>query len=393
MKILLVDDDPHILRSIPRLLDCERDGWSCATAGSTAEALAVLEHQATDVIISDVILGGADGISLLQQVGTRFPRVSRIILTGQPNAESVMRSIGTMHQYLSKPCEPARLLEALDRVEIVLDSVRSPEILNLIGALDRLPSMPAIAAEISEAIASDLSTSNSIAQILARDPNLVAKSLQLANSPIFGLRHSVSSVDQAVTVIGSKMVQSLALLQVYADPSSPPAAQRLAGDLFHHCFEVALLARQICKIDRGDPEPETSFTAGLLHDLGKLVLVRSYPDVYPQLLRQAAAADRDLCELEDQQFGATHAAIGAHLLNLWGLPRSVVEAVAWHHDPAKCEARNHASATYVFAANHLVRGRPLPAPRGEAAPAPPHVFRKLAAWAPLAAAGDEEVDP
>ncbi len=163
-----------------------------------------------------------------------------------------------------------------------------------------------------------------------RDPALTARILRTANSPFFAQTRSVTSVTRAVVVLGLPMIRNLTLGLTVWDATTSHLTPQQARTLWDHSLAVAHAARDLAARTRvcagGD-----AFTAGLLHDVGKMILAKQFPDAYRPLLAEAAMTPL-LPETERAAVGHDHAEIGALLFERWRLPKVLVDAVAHHHD-------------------------------------------------------------
>lgn len=194
-----------------------------------------------------------------------------------------------------------------------------------------LPSVPRLYAELTGLLASQTASAPDIAQIIEKDIGMASKVLQLANSAYFGRRSPTTSVADAVSYLG---IDTLRALLLHAEafrafPVDPPIPGFDLDELHRHCSRVARLAQALLRDagSRGD-----ALTAGLLHDVGLLVIAAQDPEGMAKTLTLAQERHRPIHEIERDQHGVTHAEIGAHLLALWGLPHNVIEGVAGHHD-------------------------------------------------------------
>jgi putative nucleotidyltransferase with HDIG domain len=181
-----------------------------------------------------------------------------------------------------------------------------------------------------------------------------AKVLQLVNSAFFGLGRRIGDVDEAVRYIGLGVLQALAA-SVGAFQSFAPVRPIDGFDieaLQNHSVVCARIAGQLLE-DKADAE--TAFTAGLLHDVGLLVLAAQSPLELEHALRAARDTGRTLHAVETERHGSSHAELGAYVLGLWGLPHAVVEAVAHHHAPARVEPSGLDPVVAVHVADHLAR--------------------------------------
>jgi HD-like signal output (HDOD) protein len=288
----------------------------------------------------------------LELVKARFPRTVRIILSGQSDRETILRSVGPSHQYLSKPCDLDELKQRLARAFALRDLLDNPHLKEVIGQLKAVPSLPALYVAVTRALRSPETPITKIGDLIAQDMGMCAKVLQLANSAFFGLSCHVSSPQQAVTLIGVENLKALVLsVQVFSDLGGQ--LTRDLGFLWDHSMTTASFARTIA---REELSPcgvvEDAFTAGLLHDVGRLVLASAFGAEYQKVLKRAAEPGARLARCEAEAFGCTHNGVGAYLLGLWGLTDSIVEAVAWHHQPALAKPTSFSALIAVHAGDY-----------------------------------------
>ena len=361
-RILFVDDEPLVLQGIQRSLRSMRAEWEIEFANSGQEALEIMTRAPFDVVITDMRMPGMDGAQLLDLVKAQFPRTVRIVLSGQSDRETILRSVGPSHQYLSKPCDLEELKQRLMRAFALRDMLDNPHLKEVVGRLKTLPSLPALYVAVIETLQSPQGSIAKVGELIAKDMGMCAKVLQLVNSAFFGLSSSVSSAQQATVLIGIENLKALVLsVQVFSDFGGP-LAQDLAF-LWNHSMATASFAKAIARVQQSARGiVDDAFTAGLLHDVGRLVLASAFGDEYRGVLRQAAQPEAVLAVCEEKAFGCTHNGVGAYLLGLWGLSDSIVEAVAWHHQPAHAQPTSFSALLAVHAADfydNQIQGHPF----------------------------------
>jgi HD-like signal output (HDOD) protein len=254
---------------------------------------------------------------------------------------------------LSKPCDPQELVLRLGQTFAMRDLLSNPALQTIVSSLRSIPSLPTLYGEITEALRSQDPSLAQIERIIAKDVAMAAKILQLANSAFIGARGRVSGLLQAVSLIGTETVRTLVLsVHVFSqfDGNSEIAAYLPA--LWDHSVAVASLARHIASSEsRTKAVAEESFTAGLLHDVGQVVLLAEMPREYRHILEINQGS---ILALELEHLGCTHAQVGAYLMSIWGLPVPLVHAVAFHHCPAEAAETQFSSLTAVHAADAIV---------------------------------------
>jgi HD-like signal output (HDOD) protein len=217
----------------------------------------------------------------------------------------------------------------------------------------QLPSAPEVAQQMLVTVNRENATVDQLAKLIARDQSLAARLLRLANSAFFAIRTRVTSIPQAVTLLGFARVRNLVLgLSIWtAFDAQDPAGRRYRARMWVHTAMVAATARML--VERTGGDGGTAFAAGLLHDVGKLVLGLRLGASYWSLLDEAAARGVDAAAVETEAFGCHHATVGGWLLQLWQLPPALVDPVALHHDPLTAEFGLDVPAA-VAAADRLV---------------------------------------
>jgi HD-like signal output (HDOD) protein/ActR/RegA family two-component response regulator len=349
LRVLFVDDEPRVLDGMRRMLHGLRDTWEMEFVGSAGEALARLRAPAPplDVVVTDMRMPGMDGGELLERVRAEQPQTVRLVLSGHTDARAVLRSVNGTHQFLAKPCDPDRLRATIDRAFRLRRLLAEPAVQRLAGAVGTLPSVPALYQELLACLQSPNAALTDVGRIVVRDVAMTAKLLQLANSAWFGLPRAVASAERAAAILGLDTLMALVLGHgLFAAPRLAPAAAARVAALWEHSLATAVAARSLATTLGSDSAGrEHAFLAGMLHDAGSLLLATGSPLPAATPHAGEAAAER-------AAHGTSHAELGAYLLGIWGLPDPVVEAVAWHEDPASA-GDGPGLATIVHLADRL----------------------------------------
>jgi putative nucleotidyltransferase with HDIG domain len=335
-RILFVDDEPRLLEGLQRMLRPQRKQWDMAFAASGPEALSILESGRFDMIVTDMRMPGMDGAQLLEEVQKRFPGVIRVVLSGYVERDAALRAAPVAHQFLAKPCDPAMLLAVLERSCSSTSGLADDTTRWVVGAIGKLPSLPSTCACLTTALQdADVSLAE-VGGIIERDVGMTAKVLQLVNSAFFGLVHEVATVRGAVGVLGLDTLQQLVLtVEIFRTFRLERSIPGFSLDAFEHHSHFA--ARIAALLPAPKAVSSAAVVAALLHDTGKLILASHLPDQFELALCKSRNENRPLHSVERELTGTSHAEIGAYLLDLWGLPQTIVDAVARHHRPPLSE--------------------------------------------------------
>lgn len=331
-RILFVDDEPRVLDGLRDLFRKQRREWDMVFAPGGPEALTALDDGTYDVIVCDMRMPVVDGNGVLTRARECQPSAARIILSGFAGRDAETAALTVAHQFVSKPADPGRLRAVIERACALPALLADPALRRLTGRLDRLPSPPSLYLALTRATARADVTMAELAAVVEQDPAMAAKVLQLVNSALFGTRAPQTSVHQALVYLGVQRLKALTLTAHIFLQGRAGATGLDLDEQQRHAAAVAQLAQQFV---REPGRAETVFTAGLLHEVGKLIIAMAEPAMAADIERDAQAESRPAYELEQERLGTTHADAGAYLLALWGLPLEIVDAVRCHHRPAE----------------------------------------------------------
>jgi HD-like signal output (HDOD) protein len=306
-----------------------------------------------DIVVSDMMMPGMDGSQLLTEVVKRHPQTVRIILSGHAEREAVLRLVGPAHQYLSKPCDADELRKAIAGAFQLRDLLGNDRLKQLTTRVKNLPILPALQHQLTEELCKDSPSIERVGEIISRDIGMTAKILQLVNSAFFGLAQPVSNATEATLYLGLNTVRSLAMsVGIFSQYDGHGCKSFSLEALSCHSWTTGVLTRHLAQFERKDDKMlEQCFLAGLLHDIGQLVLAFGLEQEYSEVIAKSEKEGLPVWKVEQEFFGASHADVGAYLLALWGLPNPIIEAVAMHHQPGRCDHAGFSTALAVHAAD------------------------------------------
>jgi HD-like signal output (HDOD) protein len=302
-------------------------------------------------VVADLRLQDLSGLQLLNQVMTQWPKSHRLVLADPGDLDALVRCVGGVHQFLTRPCDAQRLLAVLARAFKLDAWLPNDTVRKLLGRLPFLPSH----AEAYHAVVARLEGGHldEAAERIGSDPAMAAKILQLANSAAWGPPLDEANPSRAARELGLPNVRrTLLLSHTYSGFRDLEADGFSIQAFVAHARRTGEVARRIAEAESAPAETVAqAATAGLLHDLGKLALAVNLPHRYRAALKAQAEAGTTSWEAEQEVYGATHGEVGGSLLAIWSLPLPVIEAVAFHHLPACFLSRSFSPLTAVHVAN------------------------------------------
>jgi putative nucleotidyltransferase with HDIG domain len=205
-----------------------------------------------------------------------------------------------------------------------------------LAACPRLPSLRSIDSALRELLNADQRYTQQIAEVIRRDPSLTARLLRLVNSVYYGLSNPVSNLEEAVLYLGLRQIRQLVMVTPILEDF-----QRLTShvnfswrEFWQHCIGTAILTREVMS-SLQTPTDETDYVAGLVHDMGKIVMAWAFPDHFQAIYEEGDPLEGNLLELENKILGINHADLGALYLKNYNLPHALVETARYHHTPER----------------------------------------------------------
>jgi putative nucleotidyltransferase with HDIG domain len=203
-------------------------------------------------------------------------------------------------------------------------------------ALRDLPPFPGVALQLLTLIDRDDVEIGDIEQVLRMDPALSAKILQVTNSAFYGFRRPIDSLKQAAVMLGTTALKRTALTMALSGILSGRGRNEALQRCWHHSVAAALIAEELAKM-LGEPS-DRAYTAGLLHDIGRLALLAAYPDRWQGMLEVARRQGIEELAAERELFDIDHCAAGRWLAREWALPDELINAIANHHGDLICDS-------------------------------------------------------
>jgi HD-like signal output (HDOD) protein len=344
LQALFIDDDPRVLAEFEQLVASGSLGFEATIASSPEEGLHALRAGGYQVIVAGAGSPTDKTVGVLREAASKYPGVARLLVTADRNAS---RS-GLAEQYLWRPFDADKLRVAVLAATHLRGRVSPERLAALVNGSTKIPTLPDVYVKIQEELRSADPSLAKVGELVRNDPAISVRVLQTVNSAMFGLRNEVGDVAQATALLGMNTITSL-VLAVGVFQQAQGLDRKLIEGLWQESLAVSNLARKLAVME-GLPKKavEESQLAGLMHDIGDLILFQNWRDDY------LAVDTSNRLEDERKRFGATHADLGGYLCALWDLPTDVIRAVADHHSPSMATSESISPTTVVHAARALV---------------------------------------
>jgi putative nucleotidyltransferase with HDIG domain len=355
LRLLLIAAESETVRGLARDLFLLDEHIETAHRTDSAGALALLDAETFDVVAVD-LRTPCNVTALLTAIATRFPRIIRMVVADTPGDVVFSQAAHLAHCLLPRPCDAGTIFEAVQEAVATNRRMRDPALCAAVAGILALPESPAMRRELLGLLADDETSVDQIEEAVERNPAISAKILQIANSAYYGSRGAVATIGEGVSMLGLDTVRGI-VTSAHLFAAMPVAGVKdlPVGELWNHCVSTAVMTRRIAwHVRAGAHVNRAAFTAALLHDVGKIVMALAHGEAYTQLRQHPEEPLRQVWQEEERRFGHHHGTAGALLLELWGLPTIVVEAVGLHHTPHRTRENSVSPLALVHIANALV---------------------------------------
>ncbi|MCJ2164924.1 MULTISPECIES: HDOD domain-containing protein [unclassified Pseudodesulfovibrio] len=265
--------------------------------------------------------------------------------------EAAKKLLSKRFKFIKSPDESLKCLARLGAKRVALDMTLNPERyvpeasdsplpkvepldpLDILRQDHQLPALPQVFLELQQAIGGKATSADDLAEIISQDPGLTAFLLRMVNSAFYSLPMQIDTISRAVTVVGVNQLSTLAVgTSVMSLFKDVPADVIDMEQFWKHSICCGLIARRLCRVT-GKGDPERAFVAGLLHDIGQLILLQAEPERAMAVHVHARVKDEILFVEEKALLGFDHATLGGMLLRKWNFPFVLVASVLEHHQP------------------------------------------------------------
>lgn len=354
-RSLIVHGAECALPELRRQLRALPGRWTLSFKSCATQVLELAAQSPPDGVFCDMPVNGAECVELLQSIARQCP-AAVLFLRGDPSrCQQAQRVRGVAVQFLPVTLDAEAFNEAVLRAFRMQQWLAGAGVGELLGQMKRLPSVPTLYTQVLGELAKPESSLMFVGRLIAREPAMTAKILQCVNSAAFGLCREITDPAEAVMQLGVERTKALILAaSVFQELTQAGCAGFSHEKLWQHSMAVGGYARMVSNSqDKDSRRADQAFTAGLLHDVGKLLLAANLPEMYADIIAQAVKREVDVGLVEREALGTTHAELGACFLAGWGLPLALLEAVAWHHEPGESGESDFTVLSAVHVANAI----------------------------------------
>ena len=346
-SILFVDEDKSILDEIKNEILSMEFKFFFATSGE--KALEILFDNNINILVTEINLPKMDGIALLKKVKSLYPGIIKLVLSRAINEKFINRMVdlNLLKAFICKPWKENELMATIEDLIEIDNKLNNEYIKDIIYSSNKLPTLPVIYKELNKLIEDDKSDIDDIIKLINTDQVTASRILRIVNSSFYGIK--TGAVKTAVINLGLLSLKSVIITSEIFKAEGCNYVELLWE---HSCLTnnmTIFLYEYIYK----KPIPDSYHSAGLLHDLGKVLLYKMFELKYEKVIKiKAENPDISLSLCERNVFNFSHEELGATVLSNWELPSSIVETALNHHFPEKGTKQHRAILSIVHIADY-----------------------------------------
>lgn len=341
-KILFVDDESLVLHALKRALRPLCSECECKFAVGPHEALELLKKESFTIVVSDMRMPEIDGALLLQKFKSETPDTVRVILSGQANADTVVRSLLVTHQYMSKPINTdylQKILRSLLQTDAVL---KNPLLRRKISQFSAIPTLQSTMDALWEMVEADSIDHEKLTLLAKKDIGLLARLLHISGLSSNEQRRCTSFNELMSTCSAQMLLLAFQSKDLFTPIRDDSDLGLLIQNISSHSIKIAEAVTN-ANLYNSLEEKSERFIAALLHDFGKILIAHLFEDIVEPSLEAYTTRLSSTSSAEEKLLGSTHAEIGAYLAAIWGFDESVVSLIQNHNKLAVNSCDNDSS--------------------------------------------------
>jgi len=310
-----------------------------------------------DYILVDQNLEGYDYRDLLSIIAKKYPHIVRILLIDKFSQDIVIMVNKLVHLILEKKILESGIGDLLTKANGLRILLKDTQLVKVVNTFQHIPELKSEHIELLHHLQSSDSSMKKIGEMIERDMALSAKVLQTVNLSVYAYSGQNTNIKQAVVYLGVNVIRALIIhMQVFQLKTKNRSVLKYLHTIEKHSLRLASLAKELAEIFKMDQTAQNDiFVAGLLHDIGKFVLLLE-TDVWSNIEKLMTEKGMISFVAEEEVVLTSHEAIGAYLLITWGFPLSIVDAVAYHHKPSQYESKQLSNVAIVHIADAMLNG-------------------------------------
>lgn len=350
--ILFVDDEVNILNALKRLF--RNLEFECYYAQNIKEAVKVLfEVDEIDMLITDIKMPEFDGLRVLKLFKQASPDTIRVALSGYASTRSITEAVSKnlAKQYFYKPWKNDELIEYIRKMFILEEKLKNVQLFEVVHKFETIKTIPRLFNEVSMAIQKDDSIEE-ISEMIEKDPAIAANILRISNSAFYAAR--TGNLQQAIMYIGLNNLKQIIL--TYEISNSKVKYFEKSASIWSHSTQTNKIFQEIYEKYYNKKIPSVIGTAGLMHDIGKIIMLQIYGLSYFDNILQNKNDTGTLLAHEIELYKIDHSTLGGYFLNWWAFPLDIIEMTMYHHDPSNPDIINKELVALMCIASQIESG-------------------------------------
>jgi len=348
-KILFLDDEVNILRAIKRVF--RNLDYECYYASTIEEAINVyLKVEHLDMLVTDIKMPNFDGIKVLKLFKEMSPNTIRVALSGYASTHSITEAISKnlAKQYFYKPWKNEVFIENVQKMFALEDKFVKLGLFHTVQNFDKVKTIPKLFDKINQMMLRDASIEE-ICGVIEEDAAITSNILRIANSAFYAAK--TGNLQQAIMFIGLNNLKQMILS--YEMASEDGIIFTKAKFVWQHAVLSNRIFHELYERFYNKKVPPVIGSAGLLHDLGQIIMLQIYGEEYYQVVLRQILKEEEIVKVEEETFGTNHTVMGSYFLNWWAFPIGLVEMTLYHHDPLEENIINRKEVALMTLASHM----------------------------------------